>query len=1001
LRPPATEKAQLLARFGHTVINALGNSAETRKEGYRLQRALADQFSKALVEMGLTQEQAEIEARACGRSPSVWRVWNLLQRADLCSEIPDWARAEHADKVVPAVLLGGWSESYEGDKEVITAITGLDFNINRDELHPFLSQDHPLLTKVGDAWVVTAPATAFALIVRHITRSHIERLSKIIPMVFEETDPAIDFPPDERPYAALRAGGMRHSTWIRDGLAETLLRIVVIGARLEETGAIPANQGRQAFVDQLIRQLRGLSEDWRLLASLRDQLPVLAEAAPNPFLEALERLLQGPPEKILPIFEEGDSTFGHAYHPALWWALETLAWEPLYLARVGLILARLAKLDPGGVLNNRPIHSLREIFLAWHPSTSANLDQRLQVLDLILEREPEVGWTLLLALMPKSNDHALPTSEPIWKDFSRSQRKTLTHGMVRQAYEEYIDRAITHGGGDPSRCRQLIQFYTEVSELHRTAIEDHLKALAATDLTDDDRNSTWDSLRDFIISHRQFADASWALPANKLDRLEEIRDLFAPVDPVDRWAWLFNELFPDIPLSSRDFSALDSERQRLRAKGLEEIWQAGGIGSLMSLLDQVLYPGLVGAPLLDVLPSEAEILNVFENAVQDPTKQRPFASLLSRAAYYRFGDRWTRTILSLAAEKNWPPEAIVNAFVEYPDSRETFELVNALGPEVEREYWQSKQWIHPTEDTETTLMVIEKLMAAGRALDVVALSPNNLAMLGSREILNVLDQALKELSEGKTSRTTGSPQYWIEELFDWLRGRSDVDRRELARREYACLPLLTQSREKKGLALHELLSTDVGFFVDVICDLYKPASSNQETDTVSEERRVRAKFAWELLRSWSDPPGLDEGRQVNSEELREWVTRARLLASERDRKKVADQHIGNVFYYYPQVPADTAWPHTELRRLIEELQSDDIEKGIEIEQFNSRGVVWYGPFEGGNQERTIAERWRNWANIVGLRWPRTRQMLERIAASWDRLAVERDQDAEKERLRSS
>ncbi len=89
LRPPATEKAQLLARFQHTVITALGNSAITRKEGYQLQNSLTDQFTKALIEMGLTQDQSEIEARACGCSPSVWRVWNLLQQADLCSEIPD------------------------------------------------------------------------------------------------------------------------------------------------------------------------------------------------------------------------------------------------------------------------------------------------------------------------------------------------------------------------------------------------------------------------------------------------------------------------------------------------------------------------------------------------------------------------------------------------------------------------------------------------------------------------------------------------------------------------------------------------------------------------------------------------------------------------------------------------------------------------------------------------------------------------------------------------
>ena len=87
--------------------------------------------------MGLTQDQFEIEARACRRSPSVWRVWNLLQQADLCSEIPGWAKAEHSDKVVLAILLGGWSEHFDGEQEVIQAITGEKFATFCDQLHPF------------------------------------------------------------------------------------------------------------------------------------------------------------------------------------------------------------------------------------------------------------------------------------------------------------------------------------------------------------------------------------------------------------------------------------------------------------------------------------------------------------------------------------------------------------------------------------------------------------------------------------------------------------------------------------------------------------------------------------------------------------------------------------------------------------------------------------------------------------------------------------------------
>src|SRR6266478_534060 len=85
-------------------------------------------------------------------------------------------------------------------------------------------------------------------------------------------------------------------------------------------------------------------------------------------------------------------------HTHLLRALEILAWDPTYLSSATLLLGRLAGLDPGGRLQNRPINSLRGIFLFWHPYTSATLVQRRQALDLLVAREADVVWDLLSKL---------------------------------------------------------------------------------------------------------------------------------------------------------------------------------------------------------------------------------------------------------------------------------------------------------------------------------------------------------------------------------------------------------------------------------------------------------------------------------------------------------------------------------------------------------------------------------------------------------------------------
>ena len=96
--------------------------------------------------------------------------------------------------------------------------------------------------------------------------------------------------------------------------------------------------------------------------------------------------------------------------------------------------------------------------------------------------------------------------------------------------------------------------------------------------------------------------------------------------------------------------------------------------------------------------------------------------------------------------------------------------------------------------------------------------------------------------------------------------------------------------------------------------------------------------------------------------------------------------------------ADGAWPHRVVRNLIEDLASQEVELGIEIERFNMQGVQSRGLYEGGGRERAEASQTRNWGKITRA-WPRTSSMLERIGQSWDRHAQEEDERARHDEMR--
>ena len=178
----------------------------------------------------------------------------------------------------------------------------------------------------------------------------------------------------------------RHAT----GIAETL---ALLAAYRGTSGTTRATDSID--VEHLVRRVLGGNPGWKRWAALSNQLPLLAEAAPAAFLEAVKSELRSKSGSIIELFKDhGDTFFSPCLHSGLLWALETLAWHPPYLLPTSLLLAELSERDPGGRWSNRPGNSLTEIFCSWLPHTAEPVDQRIQALRGISEKKPLGGCRL-------------------------------------------------------------------------------------------------------------------------------------------------------------------------------------------------------------------------------------------------------------------------------------------------------------------------------------------------------------------------------------------------------------------------------------------------------------------------------------------------------------------------------------------------------------------------------------------------------------------------------
>jgi hypothetical protein len=184
-------------------------------------------------------------------------------------------------------------------------------------------------------------------------------------------------------------------------------------------------------------------------------------------------------------------------------------------------------------------------------------------------------------------------------------------------------------------------------------------------------------------------------------------------------------------------------------------------------------------------------------------------------------------------------------------------------------------------------------------------------------------------------------------------------------------------------------------FHSILRNVYRGGS--EAATEVDDNTTANARLSYSLLSHFSLLPGA--GTQgVDGSVLAAWVDEVRRLGAETDRAHITDDYIGKTLSHAPPDP-DGAWPHRAVRDEIERLGSEEIERAIQIERYNMRGVHNRGVYEGGDQERDLAKT-NYQAAALSSAWPRTAALLQAIAKTWEEEAKRIDIEAAQRRMRS-
>ena len=165
-------------------------------------------------------------------------------------------------------------------------------------LRPLVLLPDPPIDRVNDVWAMRTPVDAFINLAHALGQEHLDRFAAAAKTVFSEI---METPSADDVFNPTYQRKSSYSDWLREGMMTTLLHMSALHEQVE----VGVRQGTlKDYVNEVVKSIPALTSDYRLMASLRNNLALLAEAAPGPFLDALERLLEGDVAKIKPIFEE-------------------------------------------------------------------------------------------------------------------------------------------------------------------------------------------------------------------------------------------------------------------------------------------------------------------------------------------------------------------------------------------------------------------------------------------------------------------------------------------------------------------------------------------------------------------------------------------------------------------------------------------------------------------------------------------------------------------------
>ena len=875
-------------------------------------------------------------------------------------------------------LLGSWDGSSQQDKTIVKKLLdNKDFSRWIETIRELINESQsPITLENSTIWKIKKEARhrLWERIGDNIFKDNLDKFKECAIQVLSEPNPRLEMSVVEIFKANFQKKIPNYSEHLREGIAQTL---TLLGNKPKFSKHCKTNEVQ--LIPRIVVREVFRNADWVRWASLIDVLPLLAEAAPNEFIDNIEKILEKTPCIFDDLFfsQEKAGIWGPDYISSILSALEVLAWKEEDLARVTTLIGKLASRDPGGSWTNRADTSLFTIFLPLFPQTMASWEKRKVAIKILRKENSEVAWKLLLSFFPNSRKLSSGSHKP-WSytvsdpDPNEIYRSKEYKEQVLFYQETVIEMAMEND-------HNLIELIGYLHRLHPDYFVKLTNYIESLEMPQERKTILRGRLVDFIYKYRRsFAKDNRALPTKSVEQIEKIIDKLTPDDLFVRHSRLFNKEDYDLYEKDENYDEQTKEIESRRQNAIKEIFHEGGIEYVIEFVKKVKKTYYVGFSLGLFIDNKEDFLILKQYLQPGSDNIAQFIAGFIRAKHSKIGWEWVDKLNT----KEWT-ETQKTIFLKcLPFRKETWERAEKWLNN-SRKYWEEAFVEAPHLQKRELEISVTKLLQYDRPISAIEclfwMSYNKLQLPADESIRALL------MAVSTKERYLGSYMeilpYNIAQIIKNLQNNHKVNKDDLIKVEFTYLDILDQESEYSPKTLEQTIASEPDFFHYILSQLYKSKNDENTTELTEEQENIATK-CFSILEKWKTIPGTETDGTFSSDKFKSWIEKALKLCAESGRLEVGQQHIGKVLINSPEDP-DDLWIHKTVAETLNKVNTKIMREWFSIALFYPREFI-----RGDQSDKALAEKYIKKAESVA------NKGFQRLGPTIRQLAEQEEQDAQ-------